>query len=398
MSAAGVKGACTGRLRTWSCAEVGEGEAVDCWCWSGIVAGVTSAVTLKDVARLAGVHAGTASKALNPLTRKGVSDRTVQAVLEAARQLGYFPDPIARSLRTNRSNVVGIILPDLTNPMFPPAVRGIEDALREAGYTALVANTDQDLVREEEIFRAMRGRRVDGFIIATARRVHPLLRHAADDGVAVVQLNRVTDDPRIPAVLVDDAAGVTQAVEHLVSLGHAHLAHLSGPADVSTAESRMQSFLAACRRHGSAVTDPVVITCESYSVDAGAAATETLLRKHPECTAIVAGNDLIALGAYRMLAKSGRHIPADVSVIGFNDMPFVDMLEPPLTTVHVPQYHLGVESARLLLERLRDDGAPAKRLLLPSNLIVRGSTGPAPQRQSSTPARKSRRRAASSSS
>jgi LacI family transcriptional regulator len=371
--------------------------AFDCRRWSGIVACVTSAVTLKDVARLAGVHAGTASKALNPLTRKGVSDRTVQAVLEAARQLGYFPDPIARSLRTNRSNVVGIILPDLTNPMFPPAVRGIEDALREAGYTALVANTDQDLVREEEIFRAMRGRRVDGFIIATARRVHPLLRHAADDGIAVVQLNRVTDDPRIPAVLVDDAAGVTQAVEHLVSLGHQHLAHLSGPADLSTAESRMQSFLAACRRHESAVS-PVVITCESYSVDAGAAATEALLHKHPECTAIVAGNDLIALGAYRVLARSGRHIPADVSVIGFNDMPFVDMLEPPLTTVHVPQYHLGVESARLLLERLRDDDAPAKRLLLPSSLIVRGSTGPAPEQDSSAPARKPRRRSTSRAS
>ncbi|HSF26942.1 MAG TPA: LacI family DNA-binding transcriptional regulator [Actinomycetes bacterium] len=357
---------------------------------------MTSAVTLKDVARLAGVHAGTASKALNPLTRKGVSSRTVQAVLEAASQLGYRPDPIARSLRTNRSNVVGIILPDLTNPMFPPAVRGIEDALREAGYTALVANTDQDLVREEEIYRAMRGRRVDGFIIATARREHPLLREAADEGVAIVQLNRVTDDGRIPGVLVDDTAGVSRAVDHLVSLGHRHLAHLAGPADLSTAESRMQAFLGACHRHGKAVARPVIDNCESYSVDAGAAATEALLAKHPECTAIVAGNDLIALGSYRALAKAGLSIPGDISVVGFNDMPFVDMLQPPMTTVHVPHYHLGVEAARLLLERLRDERTPAKRLLLPSDLVVRGSTGAPPQERA--PRRTPRRRAASQAS
>ncbi|MFS8477797.1 MAG: LacI family DNA-binding transcriptional regulator [Micromonosporaceae bacterium] len=333
--------------------------------------------TLKDVARLAGVHPGTASKALNPRTRKDVSARTVEAVLNAAQELGYLPDPIARSLRTKRSNVIGVILPDITNPVFPPAVRGIEDALREAGYTALVGNTDNDPGREQELFRAMQGRRVDGFIIGTARRDHPLLRKAAEDGIQLVQLNRVTDDQAIPAALVDDAGGMRLAVDHCVSLGHRRLAHLAGPLDMSTGEHRRQAFLAACERHGDAIEEAIVVNSDGYSVDAGARATEHLLQTAAGCTAILGGNDLIALGAYRVLAERGMAIPKDVSVLGFNDMPFVDMFQPPLTTVHVPQYHIGVEAARLLLERLDNPDAPAKRLVLPSRLVVRGSTGPA---------------------
>lgn len=345
---------------------------------------MNKAPTLKDVARLAGVHPGTASKALSAKTRKEVSQRTVALVLQAARELGYRPDPIARSLRTQRSNVIGIILPDLTNPIFPPAVRGIEDGLREHGYTALVGSTDNDLAREEEIFRAMQGRRVDGFIIATARREHSLLQRAARDGIAVVQLSRVIDGSEIPAVLVDDADGMRLAVEHCVSLGHRRLAHLAGPRDMSTGETRRQAFIAACDRHADRIS-ATVVECDSYSVAAGEEATDRLMRQSPRYTAILAGNDLIALGAYRMLRTLGLAIPTDVSVVGFNDMPFVDLLEPPLTTVHVPQYHIGVEAARLLLERLADGTAPAKRLLLPSRLVVRRSTGPAPAGEAPAP-------------
>jgi LacI family transcriptional regulator len=256
-------------------------------------------------------------------------------------------------------------------------VRGIEDALREQGYTALIGSTDSDPAREEEIFRAMQGRRVDGFIIATARREHPLLQAAAEQGIPIVQLSRVTDDAGIPAALVDDTAGMRFAVDHCVSLGHRRLAHLAGPHHISTGETRTAAFVAACKRHGAQV-EAVVVECDAYRIDSGAEAAERLLSKHPDVTAILGGNDLIALGAYRVLAEHGLRIPQDVSVGGFNDMPFVDMFSPPLTTVHVPQYHIGVEAARLLLERLEDSQGPAKRLLLPSRLVVRGSTGPPP--------------------
>lgn len=336
--------------------------------------------TLKDVARAAGVHPGTASRALNPSTRKHVSRRTVEAVLAAARDLGYLPDPIARTLRTNRSHAIGVVLPDITNPVFPPAVRGIEDGLREHSYTALVGNTDNDPEREEEVLGAMRGRRVDGFIIGTALREHPFLRSVAEAGTAIVQFSRITDDAGIPAVLVDDAEGMRLAVDHCAGYGHRRLAHLAGPTYMSTGENRRQAFVTACERHGD-IVEQVVVECDSYSVEAGARAAEDLLQRSSGCTAILAGNDLIALGAYRVLAEHGTTIPGDVSVIGFNDMPFVDMLQPPLTTVHVPQYHIGVEAARLLLERLRDAEAPAKRLMLPAKLMIRGSTGPAPDRR-----------------
>jgi LacI family transcriptional regulator len=354
---------------------------------------MNKAPTLKDVARLAGVHPGTVSKALSPRSRREVSPSTVEIVLEAARELGYHPDPIARSLRTKRSNVVGIILPDLTNPVFPPAVRGIEDALREHGYTALIASTDNDLEREAEIFRAMQGRRVDGFIIATARRQHPLLRSAVEDGVPLVQLNRVTDDVDAPAVLVDDTGGMRTAVDHLLQLGHRRLVHLAGPSDLSTAEVRRQAFLTACERHGDAVEEARVVECDAYSIDSGARATRKIFRQAASpSTGVLAGNDLIALGTYQVCREMGKDIPRDVSVVGFNDMPFVDMFQPALTTVHVPQYQIGLETARLLLERLENDEAMSKHVLLPSRLVVRGSTGPAPSRGKESAARGKARR------
>lgn len=333
--------------------------------------------TLKDVAKVAGVHPGTVSKALNPLARKEVSPKTVEVVLLAAQQLGYRPDPIARSLRTQRSNVVGIIIPDLTNPVFPPAIRGIEDALREHGYTCLLGSTDNDPGREREIFEAMQGRRVDGFIIGTAMRAHPLLVQAHNDAVALVQLNRVTDGCDLPAVLVDDAGGVQAAVRHCIELGHTRLAHLAGPSTMSTAEVRRNAFVAACERHNDVITERVVVECTNYSIEAGEAGARQLLDQAPAVGAILGGNDLIALGACRVLAEQDRQVPHDVSVIGFNDMPFLDMFEPPLTSVHVPQYELGAESARLLLERLSGGEPISKRVLLPSRLVVRGSTAPA---------------------
>lgn len=341
---------------------------------------MASSPTLKDVARLAGVHPGTASRALNPDAQQGVSARTVEAVLKAAQQLGYSPDPIARSLRTQRSNIVGLLVPDLTNPLFPPIARGAEDALRERGYTTLIANTDNDENLERQLFKAMRGRRVDGFLIATARRHDPLIESASSQGVPLVQINRTTDSTRIPAVLGDDAGGVAAAVQHLVSLGHSRIGHLSGPPAFSTGYERMRAFLDTCRRMGLAVPAESVVECSAYSIEAGTEAMRVLLRQAPSLTAVVAGNDLIALGAVDALAAAGLKVPDDVSVVGFNDMPFADRMQPPLTTIAVPQYHIGVEAARMLLERLQNPTAPPKRLLLPSELVLRKSTAPPPQR------------------
>ncbi|MFF4963121.1 LacI family DNA-binding transcriptional regulator [Streptomyces sp. NPDC001222] len=339
--------------------------------------------TMADVARAAGVHKATASRALSPHSSGQLNPETVRRVLAAAKQLGYTPNAAARSLRTSRSRTVGVLIPDLTNPLFPHLVRGMEDVLLPRGYTALLANTDNDEAHERTQFQALTGRQVDGFIVATARRDHPLLREAHEAGIAVVLINRTTDQPLFPCVCGDDATGIGLAVDHLVGLGHTAIAHVSGPRTLSPGVVRAQAFHSALAAHGIDPGSCPVIDAPSYSEAAGATAADELLERSPAITAIVAGNDLIALGTLHTLRRRGLRCPQDVSIIGFNDMRFVDEFQPPLTTVHVPHHELGAEAARLLLDQLegedRGTGVP-KRVLLPVDLVVRASTAPPPHR------------------
>ncbi|MGI5143288.1 MULTISPECIES: LacI family DNA-binding transcriptional regulator [unclassified Streptomyces] len=350
---------------------------------------MSSRATISDVARLAGVHKATASRALNPATSGRVKAATARRVQQAAKQLGYTPNAVARSLRTNRSFTVGVLLPDLTNPLFPPIVRGIEEVLSVQGYTALLSNTDNDDDRERAQFQALIDRQVDGFIIATGQRRHPLLEGAFEAGVPVVLVNRGTDQSMFPLVSGDDGTGVALAVDHLVELGHRAIAHLAGPPGLTTSLVRTRAFRQASQAHALPADLTPVVASAAYEEKAGARAAEELLDAHPEVTAIVAGNDLIALGALHTLRARGLSCPQDVSVIGFNDMRFVDEFQPPLTSVRVPHQELGAEAARLLLEQLQSDPEQPrsrrpipKTVMLPVRLVVRGSTA-SPRTQTS---------------
>ncbi|MET7991096.1 LacI family DNA-binding transcriptional regulator [Amycolatopsis sp. NPDC005232] len=328
--------------------------------------------TIKDVAERAGVHAATASRALNPATRGMVNARTANRVAEAARALGYAPNSAARSLRTRTSSVAGVIIPDLRNPVFPPIVRGIEDGLRDAGYMALVGNTDGDPDRERELVTAMRGRQIDGFILATSRRSDEL-----ESSVPTVLVNRRTDNGGIPSVTADNAAGIHLLVRHLAGLGHTRIGHVAGPRDLSTGWERYRGYLDATTSLGLEAATEAVEFADAFTETAGHAATLRLLAAHPSLTAVLAGNDLIALGCYSALDELGRAVPGDVSVTGFNDMPFVDRQRPSLTTVRIPHYDIGREAARLLLEHIASPTAPAKRVVLPVELVRRDSTAAA---------------------
>ena len=329
--------------------------------------------TLRDVANAAGVHPATASRALNEATRALVRPATVAKVRAVAHELGYQVNPIARSLKTSRSETVGVLVPDLTNPLFPPIVRGIEDELAKSGYTVLTVNTDNDPEREASNFAVLQARQVDGFIVATALRDDPLLREAAAHGVPMVLVNRTTEHLDVSAVAGDDAAGVTRSVDHLVGLGHRDIAHLSGPLSVSTGAVRHRAFRSAMHAHG--LRDDRIVVADTYSEAAGREGMLHLLAGEPP-TAVVAGNDLLAIGCYDALEESGLSCPEDVSVVGFNDMPLISRLRPPLTSVRVPQYELGVEAARLLLDRLSGRTVTPRVVLLPVTLVVRGSTAP----------------------
>jgi LacI family transcriptional regulator len=332
--------------------------------------------TLRDVAEAAGVHAATASRALNPATRGLVNADTARRVIKVAEQLGYRPNPIARGLKTAKSGTVGLVIPDLTNPLFPPIVRGIEDVLEPAGYSGLIVNTDNDPGRERVQIEHLRSRQVEGLIVATARVEHPLLEELHREGVVMVMVNRRPEGVDVPSITPDDAAGVELAVRHLAGLGHTRLAHVAGPSNTSTGVTRARAFRATVHDLGLDDDPTLVTTASQWSEESGALALRRMLDEGVDFTAIVAGNDLIALGCYDVFLERDIRCPEDVSVVGFNGMPFLDKLRPPLTSIAIPHQQIGAEAARLLLDSLADISRPARSVLLPLSLVVRGSTAP----------------------
>jgi LacI family transcriptional regulator len=333
-------------------------------------------VTLRDVARRAGVHPGTASRALNPESRHLVKAETAERVRQAADDLQFHPDPAARSLKTRRSYTVGVLLPDLNNPLFPPIVRGIEDTLGRHGYVVLLGNTDNDEDQERRVVEGMRSRNIDGIIVATARQRHPLLDTVVAADLPVVLVNRILDDPSFPSASVDDQRGAELAVDHLVQLGHRRIAHIAGPQDVSTGVGRLRGFEEGLRRAGLDPDPDLIVVAETFTRNAGRTCMAALLQSGRSFTAVVAGNDLLALGCYLALEDAGLRCPDQVSVVGFNDMPFIDQLRPPLSSVRIPHYEVGTAAAELMLDRISDHRAPVASRVLPAELVIRASTAP----------------------
>lgn len=333
-----------------------------------------SPVTLRHVAELAGVHTSTASRALNPATRSMLKPALAEQVDRAASELGYRPHPIASSLRTNRTLTIGVIIPDLTNPLFPPIIRGIEDRLATSGYTAIIANTDNDPDRNRLTIERMRERRVDGLILATARRRDPLIAECRRDDLPVVLINRTVDDDSVACIVNDDILGMQMVVDHMVGLGHRNIAFVGGPESLSTGARRHRGYLAAMKKREIEIDDRLVVLADAFREDAGRAACRALIERGAEFTAVLAGNDLLAFGCLDALTNVGRICPDDVSITGFNDMPFLKRVQPPLTTVRIAHYDMGARAAETILALVANSEAEGEQVLLEPALVVRGST------------------------
>ncbi len=342
---------------------------------SAVIIGLVNKVRLVDVAREAGVHAGTASRALNPEARASVSRQTVRRVERAARKLGYTPNTVARGLRTSRSFVVALVVPDITNPLFPYIVRGAEQILAEAGYTLVLTDTNNNPDTERSQVAAMRARGVDGFIVATARWQDPVLDELAEAAVPTVLVNRRNERGPFPYIGTDDRRGIEMCVSHLSELGHRAILHLAGPADTSTGRDRTSAFRQAMRGTESSRT---IVQCRSFTEQAGADAVNAALARGTTFTAIVAGNDLLAIGAMEALAGHGIDCPRDVSITGYNDLDFMRRLTPAFTTVRIPLNNMGVLAARTLLDWIRGtEPETSTQMLLPVEFMHRGTTAPA---------------------
>jgi LacI family transcriptional regulator len=335
----------------------------------------SSRPTIKDVASRCGVHPSTVSRALSPAMSHLVAPEVAKRIRAAVAALGYQPNVTAAGLRTGRSGLIGVLAPDIADPGFPPVLSGVTETLGAEGYATIVVDVGPDPSRQQALVDKLIARGVDGLVLATVTLNDPVVGHCLAASIPVVLVNRSDAGRKLPAVVTDDEAGMRLAVEHLAALGHIRIGHIAGPQHVSTGALRRAGFRAAAIQAGLPAQDIMIETARAYTREQGRLAALRLLDRKLAPTAIAAANDLLALGIYDALGVRGLRCPLDVSVVGHNDMPYVDMLSPPLTTVRIAQRSIGNQAARLLLDQIAEPSARRERVVLEPRLIVRRSTG-----------------------
>jgi DNA-binding LacI/PurR family transcriptional regulator len=325
-------------------------------------------MTIRDVATRAGVSPATVSRVFSqPET---VAPGTRQRVLTAAEELRYAPNPVARSLARRRTGNLGIVVPDIANSFSAMIIKAAQQEARHAEY-ALFVTASEELVDDEERQARALAPQVDGLLLTSPLASDACLRELAEI-VPVVVTNRILDD--VPAVLTASAQATGHAVEHLHALGHREVAYLAGPNGYSN-DSRTSGLQAACARLG---LDPVVLGPFPARFSSGVRAADLVLAAG--ATAVVAFNDDIAAGLLTRFADRGVRVPEHISVVGHDDTALAEMVTPRLTTVHIPAAAAGATATQLLIRYVRGDDSGVRRYELPSELIVRGSTGPAAAR------------------
>lgn len=330
--------------------------------------GVGVAVTIRDVAKAAGVSIATVSRALSKPGQ--VAEETRLHVLKNARELGYHPNTAARGLSSGRTGSIGLVVPDLENPYFGSVAKGVQERARAQGYSVLIADSDEDAGLEAEIVRTL-ARQVDGIILCSARGTEATIRSLSRD-IRVVLVNRHVEG--LPSISGDNAGGMRQLVGHLVALGHRSIAYAGGPATSWTNKVRgdaLAEILAA-----NAELDLVDLGNFPPSYSGGMQAGDVALASR--ATATITFNDLMAVGLLERLRQRGASVPADMSVAGFDNIPAAAMAWPGLTTVDCPRVHMGRAGVDLLLDAVlgRDAGSEPD---VGAELIIRPSTGPAPE-------------------
>jgi LacI family transcriptional regulator len=325
-------------------------------------------ITISDVADRAKVSVGTVSNVVNRPER--VAEDTRNRVQEAIAALGWVPNGSAATLRAGRATLVGLIVPDIRNPFFTEVARGAEDLAAASGEAIVVCNTDWLLANERRALEALARQRVRGVIINPAGEDERYLEWLSARGIALVLLDHRRSAGLVPSVVVDDVLGGRLAGEHLLQLGHRKIALVNGPTSIPQCEDRRLGLLAALAAAGlDPDRDLVSIEVETMDATSGLAAVDRIFDS-ANPTAVFCTNDLLAIGVIHGLRGRGLRTPADVAVVGYDDVELAAMTDPPLTTVHQPSYELGA-TAYELLQR----GAPPEQRSFSPHLVQRESTG-----------------------
>lgn len=328
--------------------------------------------TLRDVGKLAGVSAMTVSRVVNG--QGGVDADTQKRVEDAIRTLDYVPNRIARGLLSHKTETIGLIIPDVANPYFAPVVRGAESAARKAGYRVLLCNSEGDLRLEREYIDDLVSHRIEGLLLAPASdrsrsNILTLLRGS----FPLVLIDRALPDVECDVIVGDNVGGARRLVQHLISVGHRTIAHITDAEDTSTGRERLQGYREALRAAGIEFRSELVVRTTVDRIG-GFRAAQEILGRQPLPTVIFAVNNMTAVGAMQALRERGLSVPDDIGLVCFDEVEHLALLAPFLTVVDQPSETLGNLGAQLLLERMRGKANESPRkIVLQTNLIVRKS-------------------------
>ena len=328
--------------------------------------------TIRDVAKLANVAPITVSRVLSGSGY--ASPETRARVVEAAAMLNYVPNMLAHSLRSNRTQTIALVLTDITNPFWTAVARSVEDEANRHGYIVIFCNTDEDEAKQEQYISMLLRRRVDGVLLVPASSSRQSVIALQRQGVKVVVLDRSLPDAEVDVVRGDSRGGAHALVEHLVALGHRRIAVLSGPADVSVSQARVDGLRDVLGESG-IDADERLLFFGQFTFESGYAMTKAALAVQPPPTAIFAANNFIAIGALRALYDAGLRVPEDMSIVSFDDLPYTQRREPLLTVAVQATQQLGEVATRRLLQRISEpEITECEEIVLPTTLIVRSST------------------------
>src|SRR3989440_9518225 len=330
--------------------------------------------SIKDVAREAGVSTATVSHVINKT--RFVSEEVRARVLEAVGRCGYYPNAHARSLASGRTHILGLVVSDISNPFFPELVKSIEAAAFERGYDVMLSNTNYDPERTSNYVRRFIERKLSGVVIMTSELDMALIDELARREVSVVFLDLGQPGVHMSNLRVNYEAGIEEAIGHLVSLGHAEISFIGGPAHLRSAARRHEAFCNSMRRHLPGAR--AAVHRGDFRLEGGRRAACEMLADREMPTAVVAANDMMALGAMVEFRAAGLSIPRDISVVGFDDIAFAALAEPRLTTVCLPRMELGRRAVEALMMTIEHPDQRGVEINIPTYLVIRGSTAPAP--------------------
>ncbi len=338
-------------------------------------------VSIKDVARAAGVSHSTVSRALadSPL----VAPETKRRIQRLARQMGYTPSAIARGLVTRRTATIGLVVTTIADPFIAEVARGVEETALDSGYSVILCDSNAEPERELACVRMLQEKRVDGIIVASSRVGNLYVPLLEELGVPIVLVNSQHDGHYVYSIRTDDLTGGRLAGEHLLSLGHRHVAYITGPSSARASVERLEGCRSALREHGLDVSDEWVVPGNGHA-DGGQAGVGFLLRCSPCPTAIFCYNDMTAIGALQAIKSAGQRVPDNLSIVGYDDIAFAALVDPPLTTVAQAKHTLGQRAMDLVLNLLNEQEQTSDIVLTPF-LVQRASCAHPPTRPVASP-------------